>query len=210
MADAAPFLVVAVVAAVANWVAVARVDKRLEYLCKPLTMVALIGAALVLDPDDAGVRAWFVVALVLSLAGDVFLMLPGNLFVPGLASFLVAHLAYMVGLAMAGVSPAGLGVGAVVVGAVATAVGRRVLGAVRRGDEPELLPPVAVYIVVISVMVVTAVGTRDAVAVAGAALFYLSDALIAWNRFVQPLGFAPVAIMVTYHAAQAALVLSLL
>ncbi len=35
-------------------------------------------------------------ALVASLAGDVFLMLPGGQwFIPGLASFLVAHLFYI-------------------------------------------------------------------------------------------------------------------
>jgi alkylglycerol monooxygenase len=34
-------------------------------------------------------------ALVASLAGDVFLMLPGAYFIPGLASFLVAHLFYI-------------------------------------------------------------------------------------------------------------------
>ena len=209
MADAVPLVVVAAVAAVGNWLAVARGNTRLEYVCKPLTLAALIGAALLLDPDDGAVRAWFVVALVLSLAGDVFLMLPRDLFVPGLASFLLAHLAYIAGLAVDGTEAGWLIAGAVVVGVVAVVVGRRILGAVRRGDEPELLPPVAVYILVISAMVVTALGTAEPLAIAGAALFYLSDALIAWNRFVQPLAFAPVAIMVTYHLAQAALVLSL-
>lgn len=34
-------------------------------------------------------------ALLFSLAGDVFLMLPGNYFIPGLASFLVAHVFYI-------------------------------------------------------------------------------------------------------------------
>jgi len=209
VADAVPLVVVAAVAAVGNWLAVARGNTRLEYVCKPLTLAALIGAALLLDPDDGAVRAWFVVALVLSLAGDVFLMLPRDLFVPGLASFLLAHLAYIAGLAVDGTEAGWLIAGAVVVGVVAVVVGRRILGAVRRGDEPELLPPVAVYILVISAMVVTALGTAEPLAIAGAALFYLSDALIAWNRFVQPLAFAPVAIMVTYHLAQAALVLSL-
>jgi uncharacterized membrane protein YhhN len=68
---------------------------------------------------------------------------------------------------------------------------------------------VAAYILVISVMVTMAIGTGDARAIVGASLFYVSDALIAWNRFVRPLAFAPVAIMVTYHLAQAGLVLFL-
>ena len=42
-------------------------------------------------------RAWFVAALVFSLAGDVLLMLPREQFVAGLSAFLVAHLCYIVG-----------------------------------------------------------------------------------------------------------------
>jgi uncharacterized membrane protein YhhN len=199
----------AAVPAVADWIAVARRDKRLEYVCKPLTMLFLIAAALVLDPDDGAMRAWFVAALVLSLAGDVFLMLPRNLFVAGLASFLLAHLAYVGGFLAHGVDAGRAAAAAAVVAIVAAVVGGRILSSVRRGEEPELLPPVAVYIAVISAMVVAAAGTGRAPAIVGAALFYLSDALIAWNRFVRPLGFAPVAIMVSYHLAQASLVLSL-
>ena len=65
--------------------AVHQEQKTLEYVCKPLTLGLLIGCALALDPADEAVRAWFVAALVLSLAGDVFLMLPQDLFVFGLA-----------------------------------------------------------------------------------------------------------------------------
>ncbi len=70
--------------------------------------------------------------------------------------------------------------------------------------------PVSAYIAIISVMVASAIATRNVVAIAGAAIFMASDTLIAWNRFVRPLAWAPVTIMVTYHLAQTALVLSLL
>ena len=43
----------------------------------------------------------------------------------------------------------------------------------------------------------------------GAVLFYCSDALIAWRRFVRPKPWQPLVIIVTYHLAQAGLVLSL-
>ena len=58
-------------------------------------------------------------------------------------------------------------------------------------------------------MVVCALADGNPLAIVGALLFYSSDALIAWNRFVRPLVVAPVLIMVTYHLAQAAFVLSL-
>jgi uncharacterized membrane protein YhhN len=199
----------AAVVAVANWVAVDRRNKPLEYATKPAVMVALLGVALALDPETSSTRAWFVAALAFSLAGDVFLMLPRDLFVPGLASFLVAHVCYVAGFLTEDLTAAGWVAGAVVVAVALATLGRRVLGAVRSGDEPGLTPPVAAYMVVISAMLAAACATGDPRAVAGAALFYGSDSLIAWNRFVEPLAWGPVAIMVTYHLGQALLVLSL-
>ena len=69
--------VVAGVFGVGDWIAKARHDRRLELVCKPLTLVALIAAAIALHPaaDAHARRGWFVAALVLSLAGDVLLML---------------------------------------------------------------------------------------------------------------------------------------
>ena len=52
--------------------------------------------------------------------------------------------------------------------------------------------------------------SANAVAAVGAISFAGSDSLIAWDRFVRPLRWAPVTIMVTYHVGQALLVLSLL
>jgi uncharacterized membrane protein YhhN len=48
------------------------------------------------------------------------------------------------------------------------------------------------------------------VAGVGAVLFVGSDSMIAWDRFVRPFAWAPLAIMVTYQLGQAGLVASLL
>lgn len=206
MTSAAAFLLgMAAVFAVADWVAVWRGSKPLEYAAKPLALVALIAVALVRVPLDEGQRRWFVVALVFSLAGDVFLMLPRNLFVAGLASFLVGHVAYVVGFGPAEAWP-----WIVSVGVLAAAVGTPIVRALLRDGHRELLGPVVAYMSVISLMVACAIGDGDPRAIVGAALFMLSDSLIAWNRFVRPLSWAPVTIMVTYHLGQAGLVLSLL
>ena len=106
------------------------------YVFKPLTLVLLTATALALDPDDPTVRTWFVVALVMSLAGDIFLMLPGDLFVPGLGSFLLAHVAYVVGLLVAGVELVGIGVGLVVVANALQFVGRRIVSGAARRSPP--------------------------------------------------------------------------
>lgn len=202
-------LALALVVAAGNWHAVFHGNKALEYVCKPLTMVVLFAAALAMDADDTTVQAWFLVAIVLCLFGDVFLMLPQDLFVFGLGSFLLGHIAYIGGMLAGGVDAARFGVGALIVAVAVTIIGRRVLGGVRRGSEPELAAPVLAYMAVISVMVATAFGTGHPSAVVGAALFYSSDALIAWNRFLRETAHARLVIMVTYHLAQFGLVLSL-
>jgi uncharacterized membrane protein YhhN len=202
-------LAVAALFAAGDWYAVSRGHEPAEYVCKPATMIALIVVALALDPAVAGRRWWFVAALALSLAGDVFLMLPADLFVAGLVSFLLGHLAYVAGFRVDGASGGAIAVAAVVVAVVAAVVGSRILAAVRGGEQRDLTVPVVVYMVVISAMVASALATGNVLAGAGAALFFASDALIAWNRFVTPMRWAPVAIMVTYHLGQAGLVTSL-
>jgi uncharacterized membrane protein YhhN len=204
---------IAAVFAIGNWIAVAYGHRALEYVCKPATLTALIAAALLLDPA-AGAdtrRAWFVFALLCSLAGDVFLMLDdiADLFVAGLAAFLVAHLCYSAGFLTASPSPPAVLLALVLVAIVVTPIARRVLQAVTE-HEPALHLPVTGYIVVISAMLVLALATGNVIAAIGAALFVASDSMIAWNRFVRAFPAAGVAIMVTYHLGQAGLVLSLL
>jgi uncharacterized membrane protein YhhN len=207
-AAAGVLLAIAAVCAVIDWVAVHHDHRPVEYVFKPLTLVALTATAVALDPFDSTVRTWFVVALVLSLVGDVFLMLPDDRFVPGLVSFLSAHVAYIVGMILAGLDPLAVIAGVLIVAAAGVVVGQRVLAGVRR-TAPGMLGPVVVYMVVISAMVVGAVGTGRALAIAGALSFYASDSLIAWGRFVKAHDWGRLAVMVTYHVGQALLVLSL-
>ena len=91
--------------ALGNWWAVEVGNQRLEWLCKPAAMVALIGAAIAISPDDPSVKIAFIIGLVLSLAGDVFLLLPTDRFLFGLVSFFLAHVAYVVGFLLAGPEP---------------------------------------------------------------------------------------------------------
>jgi uncharacterized membrane protein YhhN len=126
-----------------------------------------------------------------------------------LSSFLLAHVAYVVGFAVAGFDTGTALIGLAVVAVAAGTVGVRIIGTVRSAHAA-LFPPVVVYMTVISAMVLVAFGSKEPVAIAGALLFYCSDSLIAWDRFVAPKRWARPAIMATYHLAQAALVLSLL
>ena len=201
-------LACAAVVAIVDWIAVARGWTRVEYAAKPLTMVALIGVALTIDPAYSDMRAAFVIALACSLVGDVFLMLPTDRFVAGLAAFLAAHLAYTAGFLLGPGSVGGLAIGALITAAVAIPFGVHVVRAVRR-SAPAVVTPVVAYVVVISVMVAAATGLGNPWAIVGAWLFFASDALIGETRFVRPIPAGRLAIIVTYHLGQALLVVSL-
>lgn len=186
-----------------------------HWLFKPLTMVfALVLVAASAYSESARGRldskAFMCLAAALagSLAGDVFLMFQG-FFIAGLVSFLVAHLFYVAlfksgqrWFAHRGALLGTLGIGAAMytflwVGGLPTA----------------LRAPVAAYVLVIALMAAQAMGRaselRDApsrLVAVGAGFFMLSDALLATNRFVQPLPWAQVAVLGTYYAAQALIV----
>lgn len=193
--------------ALVDWWATHLGRTPVRWVSKPAALAALVGVAATAHPEiGMGARAWLVVGLVLSLAGDVFLLLPERWFVAGLGSFLLGHIAYVVALQAEHASWGWLLVGLAVVVVAVAVVGRRIVVGVRAGDHPELFGPVIAYLVVISAMVVSAFGTAAPWAVLGAALFYASDATLAWNRFLTPLRWGPLAVMVTYHLGQIGLV----
>jgi uncharacterized membrane protein YhhN len=204
------FAVVFAVAAGANWWSRWTDDCRTELWSKPLALIALIGVAVTLDPVDPAMGVWFVVALACSLAGDVLLLDGDRRFVPGLVAFLLAHVAYTVGLVVApDWSWVGFGVGVVLTVALASTVGRRIVRAAR-GSEPVLGPAVSAYLVAISLMFCAAVASGNWWAIVGAGLFVASDSVLGWRQFVGSASWMPVTVMVTYHLGQAGLVASLL
>lgn len=202
-------LVLAAAAACWDWWAVARDRTNLEYVAKPLTLLALIAVAITIEPGDEGRRVLVVVALLFSLAGDVFLMLPRDLFLAGLASFLAGHLAYIAGFFAEGVDIVPLLVGGLVLCLLAWVLLAPVVRSLMT-RRSRLVGPVLVYAAVITTMVAASLGYGHPVAVAGALSFYASDFLIARTRFVAAFRGDRVAIMTTYHVGQAMLVLSLL
>jgi len=179
---------------------------------KPLTMaIAIIFVASRAQSTRASTRfnALLLGALVFSLGGDVFLMLSGNYFIPGLASFLVAH-GFYIALFRQGQAwfPAKRALLAVF------AVGAVMYGIVWGGlNDPVLKIAVAAYVTVISLMASQAIG-RAAVlgdtaawrVALGACIFMVSDSLIAINKFVTPVELSSLWILATYYAAQVLIV----
>ncbi|WP_440532770.1 lysoplasmalogenase family protein [Variovorax sp. YR566] len=145
--------------------------------------------------------------LVASLAGDVLLMGPAKLFVPGLVCFLLAHLAY--------IALFRIGVGLFPRRGVLAAtllIGAGMYAFLWQGGLPVALRvPVGVYVIVIACMAAQAIGraavlrSADPAALwvaVGACFFMLSDSLLATNRFVSPLPLASLWVLATYYAAQ--------
>ena len=186
-------------------------------LFKPLTMaIAITYVANHAYPMSATGRfgfnrsCWLLLgALLGSLAGDVFLMLSEHLFIPGLVSFLLAHLCY-IALFKQGVG--WFGHRGALGGTLALGIGMYAF--LWQGGLPAALRvPVAVYVVVIALMAAQAWGRhaalreRSSLAVAlGACCFMLSDSLLATNRFVQPLPLSQLWVLATYYAAQVLIV----
>jgi uncharacterized membrane protein YhhN len=202
-------LVLAVALAAVDWAAVAADKRWLEYVCKPATMLALIGVAIAIRPASVAQQRWWLLALALGLCGDVFLMLPRDRFVAGLGAFLLGHIAYTAGFIAAGARTTALAVWLLPLVLVLLVVLPGVIqGLIRRGRRG-LVAPVLAYAVVISVMGASALASGSRLAAAGGLLFVASDGLIAYRRFVAERPWMKLAIIVTYHVGQAALVLAL-
>ncbi|MGH8082446.1 MAG: lysoplasmalogenase [Lysobacter sp.] len=183
----------------------------LHYLFKPLTTL-LIAAMVWRHGGDAepGYRRAIFAGLLLSTCGDVFLMLPGDWFVFGLGSFLLAHLAYLVGLC----GRARLCAAAWPFLAYAV-LAAGVLAILWPHLPAALCVPVVVYVVVLATMAAQAAVVwrrwpvpATAFAALGGAFFVASDASLAIDRFAAPFGAASALVLATYWIAQTLIGLS--
>lgn len=208
------FLWIALAIALLDWIAVEKNIKPLEYFAKPATMIA----ALIWfwqNGSFQGPLLWFALGAIFSLAGDVFLMLPQNLFLAGLFSFLTGHLCYVIGFnqPLPAFSLIAL-LAALVLALIGLWLYRRLAAGLEAGGQTRLKMPVLIYSAVISLMVISAlsrIGRWEIlpalVSSLGAGLFYFSDATLAWDRFLAPLPHARLRTMVTYHLGQFAILL---
>ncbi len=135
------------------------------------------------------------VAMVFCAVGDAFLLDKDRFFLHGLGAFLVAHLLLVPALfARAEAAPPTwvLVTSGVAFAGVLAAVLPRVSGSIRLA--------VPLYALALAGMLAAA-SAVSALAFAAAAIFAVSDSLIAVNRFVRPFARAELAISVTYKGA---------
>jgi uncharacterized membrane protein YhhN len=212
---------IALFIAMIDWFAVAKDLTGLRYFSKPGVMIALL-VWIALTSGFTNPMSWFALAIFFSLGGDVFLLLPEKVFIAGLISFLFAHIAYIIGLNQT-LPPFNL-VTLILLSIIAmTAAGLywRIASGLSSGRNNKLRLPVLIYVIVISLMVFSALVTLarpdsqwkpyPALLVsAGALLFFISDASLAWDRFVEKLPYGSLQVITTYHLGQISIILGTL
>jgi uncharacterized membrane protein YhhN len=189
---------------------------RLEVIAKPGVMISLF-LWLWLSAGLSGALLWFGLGILLSLAGDVLLMISlDKFFLGGLVAFLLAHIAYVVGfnIPIPAMSFFGI-VFAVMIGLGGARVIRRILDRLPATGQGQMRIPIIVYSAVISVMLLSAMmklvdiswsANAAALVSIGAFLFYLSDIILAWNKFVAPIQHGRIYNIAAYHLGQIALI----
>lgn len=189
--------------------------KSLEYVAKPAVMVCLF-IWLTTTAGLQGALLWFGIGILFSLAGDIALMFTDRFFVLGLIAFLLVHIAYLVGFNTP--VPQSLDVWAIaisiIIGISAVRLLRRIVAGVRN-TQPRLVVPVIVYGAVITLMLLSALltlfrpewnSTPAYLVSIGVFLFYLSDIILAWNRFVTPIKNGRLVNIAIYHLGQIMLI----
>lgn len=178
---------------------------------KPLLMLSLIIWFLKRPIKNRVIKIGTTLALLFSLAGDVFLIDSEQYFIAGLLSFLFAHLCYIYLFRKQAsknhrflnrFSWALLLFGAVYFWFLFP-------------NLKELAIPVGVYLIVIVSMALSANHRNKLpensyrLGILGALLFVISDSLLAYNSFVTPFASATLFVMSTYALAQLFIVKSI-
>lgn len=194
-----------------DWVGSWRGWHSVRMITKPLTLVLLI---LWFSQVGSwkGFLLWFGLGLIFSLIGDVLLHLPARFFLAGVGAFFLAHLAYIAGF----LQPYPLLDGRMLlfilpVGAIFLLLSKSIRSGLRRCGETAMIIPVTIYALILSIMLVAALSTLlhpawsmlPAMIVSlGAGLFFLSDSVLAYCRFVRNQPHSDFIVMITYHLGQ--------
>ena len=198
-----------------HWYAADR-ELPLEKFTKPGAMVLLL-VWFSLKGGWSVPNLPFTFGLIFSLIGDSLLLWQQRFFLPGLISFLLAHICYIVGFNL---SLPAFNLWTVVFIVVVALLWLRAYKAIRRqmDQSPKNKPmrlPVTIYMVVISLMILSALlcltkadwTFNSALLVSlGGGMFMISDVLLALQHFGRPMLKGHVMVMMTYHMAQLAII----
>lgn len=184
---------------------------NLQIFTKPSLMLILIFWFWANSRFIGSLKYWIISALIFSWFGDIFLLFEKqnkNLFIFGLASFLIGHLCYIAyfyqirKINAVKFSPKILISLAVLIYVIS-------LFSLLAPNLKSLQIPVVFYALTLAAMLLTSFHAFDfqkhsfgKICIAGTLLFVVSDSFLAINRFYQPFEFANILIMLTYSIAQ--------
>lgn len=131
------------------------------------------------------------------------------LFLAGLLAFLLGHLGYARAMQVHGTDQLSVAFGLILVLIALLSFGYRVIAGAHALGGGRLTVAVVLYMVALGSAVVLGVGTEQLWIASGIVLFAISDLVLAYDRFVQARPYAPVSVAITYHLAQALLLLGL-
>ncbi len=175
----------------------------LSMVFKPLTMILIMGVILGDGIPQDRYGRFILTGLIFSFIGDIMLLKPWYKFELGLVSFLIGHLFYVAAFT-------GLIGGNWEYIPLLPFIGFGIW--LYRQIEPKLGKvkiPVIIYMVVIIIMVWQGTGvymdTRSQFGIivgAGAFIFCVSDSLLAYQRFKEPIHHGNSLVLITYYIAQ--------
>lgn len=187
----------------------ARIAQR---LLKPLAALGFIAIALLSGALDTQYGKIILFGLMACAAGDVFLLSRNSekLFLAGMASFAIGHLAYL----SAFVPPQVGGMTAARLATIAVVMfgGSAIFAWLKPNLPKDMRIAVPIYVFIILLMVINALGLPLRgplrLAMIGAVMFAVSDIFVARDRFVTPTPINALAITPLYFGAQALIALS--
>lgn len=189
---------------------------KLEIVTKPAVMLCLF-LWLLISVGLEGAVFWFGLGILLSLVGDVLLMISlDRFFLLGLVAFLLAHIFYVIGFNIPLPALSAWSVILVIlIGWGGSKIIRRILVSVDEKGQGRMRMPITLYSMVISIMLLSAMiklndltwNASAALLVSlGAFLFYISDIILAWNKFVNPITHGRIYNIAAYHLGQILLI----
>ena len=205
------FTILVVISAVLHIRADYKKQRYQTYIYKPLTVCLIILIGIIQPAEVSSVYRYLIISgLAFALLGDIFLMLPKDRFLYGLASFLVTHILYILAFISDSGFPVsylylipGLIVGVIILKLLLPHTGTKTI-------------PVIIYSIILVLLLWQASGRVDEsfshssiVALVGTILFILSDAALAFNRIVRNYASAQLLILSTYYSAQLFIVYSI-
>jgi len=199
----------AIAFALVDWYAAWKENRVLLFIAKPATLLFLILWSIQITGWQ-GSMLWFGLGLIFSLGGDVALLFSVRWFLLGMGSFMLAHVAFIIGFN----SPLPTfnwftALAIVIVVLIAVQVMRVILpGVARLPSARVMLPATTAYGCALSLMWLSSLLTLTnrawvpgtAVwAILGGIFFFISDSTLSYDRFTQKLPHGRFWVHVTYH-----------